>query len=389
MWIERLHAERIIALQAQRPVVLLTGIRQVGKSSLLLRLFPTTEYVTLDYTLLAEEATANPLYFLQKFAGQVIIDEIQYAPALFRSLKILVDQNRKERGKWILTGSQQFSLMDGVRESLAGRVGILNLYPCSAIELRKTKLLEENGRNLLWKGGFPEIWAENLDAALFYQDYIQTYLERDLKLVLNVTNIRDFRRLMSLLAIRAGQLLNLSSVAKDLSVSVNTVKAWVNALETSGILYLLPPYYNNLGKRLIKAPKLYFCDNGLLSSLLNIESMTSYDRSPHRGSLWENFTFTELLKAGFVPGKDLFYFRDQNGVEIDFVVEQSSGETTLLEAKETENPSAKQLNFKKVAPLFKEHVRCVVASNILQMGFAKLKEFEAFNPLRTPFVKDI
>jgi hypothetical protein len=388
MWIGRLYAEKVMALQAQRPVVLLTGIRQVGKSSLLKKLFPIAEYVTLDYTLLAEEAASNPLYFLQKFEGQVIIDEMQYAPTLFRNLKILVDQHREKKGKWILTGSQQFSLMDGVRESLAGRAGILNLYPLSAVELNEAKLLEENARDLLWKGGFPEIWAENLDAALFYQDYIQTYLERDLKLVLNVTNIRDFRRFMSLLALRAGQLLNLSSVAKDLSVTVNTVKAWVNALETSGIIYLLPPYYNNLGKRLIKAPKLYVCDNGLLSALLNIESMASYDRSLHRGALWENFTFTELLKAGFVPGKSLFYYRDQNGVEIDFVVEQSSSEITLLEAKETENPSAKQLNFKKVAPLFKEQVRCVVASNIWQAGFLKLKDFEAFNPLMTPFVKD-
>ncbi len=386
MWIDRLYAEKVMVLQAQRPVVLLTGIRQVGKSSLLKRLFPTAEYITLDYTLIAEEAESNPLHFLQKFAGQVIIDEIQYAPTLFRNLKILVDQNRKKKGKWILTGSQQFSLMDGVRESLAGRAGILNLYPLSAAELNKANLLEENGRDLLWKGGFPEIWAEKLDAVLFYQDYIQTYLERDLKLVLNVTNIRDFRRLMSLLAIRAGQLLNLSSVAKDLSVTVNTVKAWVNALETSGIVYLLPPYYNNLGKRLIKAPKLYFCDNGLLSALLNIESMDSYDRSPHRGALWENFTFTELLKAGFVTGKGLFYYRDQNGVEIDFLVEQSSSEITLLEAKETETPSTKQVNFKKVAPLFKKEVRCVVACNILQTGFLKLKDFEAFNPLKTNFV---
>lgn len=387
MWIDRLYAEKIMVLQAQRPVILLTGIRQVGKSSLLKRLFPTAEYITLDYTLIAEEAASNPLHFLQKFAGQVIIDEIQYAPTLFRNLKILVDQNREKKGKWILTGSQQFSLMDGLRESLAGRAGILNLYPLSAVELNKAKLLEENGRDLLWKGGFPEIWAENLDAVLFYQDYIQTYLERDLKLVLNVSNIRDFRRLMSLLAIRAGQLLNLSSVAKDLSVSVNTVKAWVNALETSGIVYLLPPYYNNLGKRLIKAPKLYFCDNGLLSALLSIESMASYDRSPHRGALWENFTFTELLKAGFISGKSLFYYRDQNGVEIDFVLEQSSSEITLLEAKETEIPSAKQVNFKKVAPLFNKEVRCVVACNIWQKGFLKLKDFEAFNPLKTPFVK--
>jgi len=257
MWIERDYTNKIKEAVKTRPVVLLTGVRQAGKSSLLQRLFTDAEYVTLDRILLAEEAEENPTFFLNRFKNQVIIDEIQYAPSLFRDLKIIVDKNRNIKGKWILTGSQQFILMQHVTESLAGRVRILNLGTLSARELNRTNLLK-NKRDLLWKGGFPELWAEKLDAKEFYEDYIQTYLERDLKQILNVTNLRDFRRFLSLLAIRVGQLLNYSEISKEVGVAVNTIKAWVNALDVSGLIILLPPYYNNLGKRLIKAPKLYF-----------------------------------------------------------------------------------------------------------------------------------
>ncbi len=379
MWIKRFQTEKIEQAQTQRPVILLTGIRQVGKSSLLKKLYPKTEYITLDHVNMADEAETNPSYFLRKLDGQVIIDEVQYAPSLFRYLKIEVDNNRTVKGRWILTGSQRFSLMKGVNESLAGRCAILELHSLSAAELNVAGLLKNN-RDLLWKGGFPEIWAENLDAPMFYADYIQTYLERDLREVLDVTNLRDFRRFMSLLAVHAGQLLNLSSVAKDISVSVNTIKSWVNALEVSGIIYLLPPYYTNLGKRLIKAPKLFFCDNGLLSALLHVDSEDTYNKSLYRGALWENFTFTELIKAGHSPGRNLFYYRDQNGVEIDFIIEYK-GEVLLIEAKESENPNAHKLNLSRVAPLFKETTRCFVACTMPEQGMLKIKDYFVYNPL--------
>ena len=204
----------------------------------------------------------------------------------------------------MLTGSQQFVLMQHASESLAGRIRILNLGTLSATELNSTNLLT-NKRDLLWKGGFPELWAENLDPKEFYEDYIQTYLERDLRQILNVTNLRDFRRFLSMLAIRTGQLLNYSEISKEVGVAVNTIKAWVSALETSGVIILLPPYYNNLGKRLIKAPKLYFCDNGLIASLLNITSLEALEKSIYLGNIWENFVFSEYLKAGFIAGKDI------------------------------------------------------------------------------------
>ncbi len=379
MWIERDYSDKIKAAVKTRPVVLLTGVRQAGKSSLLQRLLTEAEYVTLDRILLAEEAEENPTVFLNRFKNQVILDKIQYAPSLFRDLKIMVDENRSVKGKWILTGSQQFMLMQHVSESLTGRMRILNLGTLSARELSRTDLLK-NKKDLLWKGGFPELWAEKLDAKEFFEDYIQTYLERDLKQILNVTNLRDFRRFLSLLAIRVGQLLNYSEISKEIGVAVNTIKAWVNALEVSGLIILLPPYYNNLGKRIIKTPKLYFCDNGLVAALLNIDSLQILEKSLHLGNIWENFVLSEHLKEGFVAGKNIFYFRDVNGVEIDFVIEKK-GEVFLVEAKHSERPNPAKLNFKKIAPLFKEKVNSIVACQVEDKEGISLKDFSVYNPL--------
>jgi len=269
--------------------------------------------------------------------------------------------------------------MKQISESLAGRIKIIPLYSLSATELNRSGLLK-NRKDLLWRGGFPEIWAENLDANEFFEDYIQTYLERDLRQILRVNNLRDFRRFLALLAIRTGQLVNYSEISREVGVSVNSIKTWVNALETSGIITLLPPYYNNLGKRLIKAPKLYFCDNGLISALLKINSRKTLENSLYLGNLWENFVFTEFVKEGLIPGKNLFYFRDQNGVEIDFIIEKN-GKIILVEAKASEYPNRKKLNFNKVAPLFNKTVTSVVACGIEEDGIISLKNYSVYNPL--------
>ncbi len=379
MWIERSDTKKIINAVKTRPAILLTGVRQAGKSSLLQRLFKDVEYITLDKILLAEEASENPGKFLQRFDKQVIIDEIQYAPNLFRELKIKIDEERGLNGKWILTGSQQFPLMAGISESLAGRVRILNLHTLSASEIGQAGLLKEK-TDLLWKGGFPELWAKNLDSTDFFEDYIQTYLERDLKQILNVSNLGDFRRFLMLLATRTGQLVNYTELSKGIGVSNNTIKAWVNSLEVSGIIHLLPPYYNNLGKRLIKSSKLYFCDNGLVSALLNVNSLPAFEKSPLLGNLWENFVFTEFIKAGFIPGKNLFFYRDQNGVEVDFILEKE-GKVMVAEAKYSEQPRAEKLNFTKVAPLFQKKVNCIVACNMREKGTIHLKNYSLYNPL--------
>jgi uncharacterized protein len=379
MWIERNNYQKITTAVKTRPALLLTGVRQAGKSSLLQKLFPEADYVTLDKVLMAEEAEVNPSKFLKRFDKQVIIDEIQYAPSLFREIKIRIDEERSLNGKWILTGSQQFNLMQGITESLAGRIRILKLFPLSAIELNHGGM-ESTPKNYLWKGGFPEVWAENLDATSFFEDYIQTYLERDLKQMLNVSNLRDFRRFLTHLALRTGQLINFTEISKDTGVSGNTIKSWINLLVISGLVYLVPPFYQNLGKRLIKTPKLFFCDNGLICALLNIHSLQTLEYSPHLGSVWENFVFTELLKSGFVCGKDLFFYRDQNGVEIDFIVEKE-GQTFLIEAKYSENTKDGKLNFKKVKPLFNTEIQQLVACTVNEKNLINLKDFSVYNPL--------
>lgn len=379
MWINRNDTEKILDAVNTRPVVLLTGVRQAGKSSLLQKLFKDAEYVTLDKVLMAEEASVNPSKFLNRFKKQVIIDKIQYAPSLFRELKIRIDEERHVKGKWILTGSQQFTLMKGISESLAGRARILNLHTLSANEINQAGLLKDRN-DLLWKGGFPEIWAQNLEANEFFDDYIQTYLERDLKQILDVSNLRDFRRFLMLLSTRVGQLVNYTELSKGIGVTGNTIKAWISSLEASGLIFLLPPYYNNLGKRLIKSPKLYFCDNGLVSALLNISSLQALENSPHLGNIWENFVFTEFIKEGFSPGKNLFFFRDQNAVEIDFILEKD-GQIYLIEAKKNERPRAEKLNFSKIAPLFKTSVKSMVACNADEQGEISLKDYSLYNPL--------
>lgn len=379
MWINRNNTEKILDAVNTRPVVLLTGVRQAGKSSLLQKLFKDAEYITLDKVLMAEEASVNPSKFLNRFKKQVIIDEIQYAPSIFRELKIRIDEERHVKGKWILTGSQQFTLMKGISESLAGRARILNLHTLSANEINQAGLLKDRN-DLLWKGGFPEIWAENLEANEFFDDYIQTYLERDLKQILDVSNLRDFRRFLMLLSTRVGQLVNYTELSKGIGVTGNTIKAWISSLEASGLIFLLPPYYNNLGKRLIKSPKLYFCDNGLVSALLNISSLQALENSPHLSNIWENFVFTEFIKEGFSPGKNLFFFRDQNAVEIDFILEKD-GQIYLIEAKKNERPRAEKLNFSKIAPLFKTSVKSMVACNADEQGEISLKDYSLYNPL--------
>ena len=209
MWIHRKFENVLDEVVKKRPVVLLTGIRQTGKTSLLKRVFNNIEYVTLDRINIAREAEENPAQFLGAFSKSIIIDEIQYAPSLFREIKILVDENRDVNGKWILTGNQKFNLMKNISESLAGRASILNLETLSVMELKSAAILKD--KSPLWKGGFPELWASELDSWRFFDDYIQTFLERDLRQLINIVNLRDFQRFLTLLALRVGQIINFTN----------------------------------------------------------------------------------------------------------------------------------------------------------------------------------
>lgn len=388
MWIERKLTDKIRKVNDSRPALLVSGARQTGKSSLLQRMFTDADYITLDRVLIAESAETNPESFLRQFSSTVILDEIQYAPSLFRELKIVIDEARNQYGKWILTGSQRLTLMQNISESLAGRIGILHLYTLSAEELRNHGFSNKQIEASIWSGGYPELWANpEIDREMFYADYIQTYLERDLKALINVNDLRTFQRFITICAGRVGQILNYTGMANDLGVSAVTVKSWFNALEASGIVALLPPYYANIGKRLIKSPMLYFCDTGLLAYLLNINNRETFEECIYKGALWENFTFCELIKTcEAVPGRNLFFYRDQNGVEIDFVAEK--GNTLhLIEAKATERVNEQKLNFNKVVNLFShKKIECTLSCRAKEKNPVKLSNFTMRNPLLHPLL---
>ncbi len=384
MWIERNIRDRLLKTAGSMPAMLLTGARQTGKSSLLRREFPDAAYITFDYLRHMEAAKESPEYFLTQFKAGVILDEIQYVPEIFRELKILIDVNRKIYGKWIMTGSQQFVLMEKVSESLAGRLIVLRLETLSADELRNKNVT--GIKNYLWKGGYPEIWVnKNLSITDFFESYIRTYIERDLKQIIDVKNLADFRRFLKVSASRVGQLLNFKSLSNDVGVSDVTIRKWIHALQLGGIIYLINPYFANIGKRLTKSPKLYFADHGLLCYLLGVENTKEWMDHPNKGNLWENFVFMELVKSeNLVPGDNLFFYRDQNGVEIDFVIEKK-GELIFVEAKAGENTDIKKVNFNKVVPLFekKYKIKKILALNMNEKGLLYRKDYIGCNPLFT------
>lgn len=390
MWIDRLARKKIEKALSTRPVLLLTGARQTGKTSLLQKIAGNAVYVTLDNLLAAAAAEENPNAFLSQFEGQVILDEIQHAPSLFRTLKELVGQQRRVYGKWLLTGSQKLQLMGGVSESLAGRIRVLNLETLSAAELRDSgHFTPEQVTIFLFRGGYPELWDNPAISAFdYYEDYIQTYLERDLKDIIQVTDLRQFRRMLQFASLRTSQLMNYSEIAKETGVALNTVKKWIFALEASGIVHMLPPFHANLGKRLSKSPKFFFADHGLAGHLLGVDP-ANYDRTPHRGAIWENLVFAELIKTTpAVPGRNLFHYRDQNQVEIDFIYE--TGETRyLIEAKASEMPGGKRLNFNKVAPLFEDKpVKSVLMANIPDPKIIRMGSYDIVNPLLCNYFKN-
>lgn len=383
MWIARTLQSKIEDALKTRPVILLTGARQTGKTSLLKNTVKNSEYVTLDNLLTAAGAEENPSEFLGQFKGRVIIDEIQYASSLFREIKIFIDQDRNNYGKWFLTGSQKIQLMKGVSESLAGRLRVLSLETLSAMELRDCGYFSaEQVRQFVFRGGFPELWANmEINFSDYYEDYIQTYLERYLKEIINVSNLRQFRRMLQFCAMRVGQLMNYSEISKETGVALNTVKGWVNALEISGIIYLLPPFYANIGKRLVKSPKFFFADHGLSAYLLGVDEH-NYETSIYRGALWENMAFSEIIKTtGAIPGRNLFYYRDQNNVELDFIYETSSYRY-LIEVKSSERVDERKLNFHKVSPLLKDKAaKNILMANIQEKNIISLGACDIVNPL--------
>jgi predicted AAA+ superfamily ATPase len=308
------------------PAVVVTGPRRSGKTTLLRQLFPKAQYVLLEDPDIQGRIRSDPRTFLEELRPPVLFDEIQNAPELLSYVRTLVDAAPHKMGRWLFTGSQEAPLMQGISESMAGRAAILQLLPFSVTETPKVNMLH---------GGFPEVLARPKSRALWFASYLQTYLERDVRAITNIRDLVTFRRFLALLASRHGQILNKTDLAAPLGVSVPTISEWLHVLEITGQIIIVPPYFENLGKRLIKSPKVYWGDPGLACYLLGITSEAEVQRSPFLGQLFEGFVAGEILKsqAGRGARKELYYFRDQQGLEVDFLLPKPDAGLWLIECK--------------------------------------------------------
>lgn len=328
----RAAAPTLRRLARHYPVVALTGPRQSGKTTLARAAFPRKPYASLEDLDTREFAERDPRGFLGKFGSGAVIDEAQRAPGLFSYLQSAVDRDRR-RGRFVLTGSQQFGLFTGITQSLAGRVGLVHLLPFTLSELGQSGA-PRTPEELLWRGLYPPVIDRGVPPASWYANYVATYVERDLRQLVNVRDLGSFRRFVRMCAARTGQLLNLSSLAADCGITHNTAKAWISVLEASYIVHLLPPYHRNFGKRLVKTHKLYFVDPGLAAALVGISAAQELAIHPMRGALFETWVVAELMKNRFNRGfpSDLYFWRDSNGVEVDVVVDKA-GRLRALEIK--------------------------------------------------------
>jgi len=340
--IQRYLADRIRNLATFFPVVLLTGARQTGKTTLLRELFPDAPFHTLDLPSVANKAEHDGTAFLDALSAHptVILDEVQYAPNLFRSLKAVVDADRHRMGRFLMTGSQKFALMQNVSESLAGRCAILELDTLASTEVIDSNLTSiPTVEEMMWRGGYPELWrVKDLPARDFYASYLATYLERDVRQLVNVTNLRDFERFIRMCATYSGNLVNFQKLASDVGISGSTAKQWLSVLEASNIIHILPPYFRNHGKRLIKTPKLFFRDTGLLCFLLGLATQQQMVESIFIGAIWETYVLGQLLRAREAQASpaEVYFWRDAQGLEVDFAI-WLNGRLQFIEAKWNEN----------------------------------------------------
>jgi predicted AAA+ superfamily ATPase len=342
-WIDREISHNFFNICAQRPVLVLTGSRQVGKTTFLRKALPNAAFVSLDLPRNAEQAEDSGEEFLARLALPAIIDEVQYAPKLFRYLKHAVDGGARKDAHYFLTGSERFSMMKNVTESLAGRCSVVELQTLSHMELERWSGMQAESEQLLqwiYEGGYPDLHARALDPERFFSDLVATYIERDVKRLSNITNVREFDRFLRLMALRSGQLLSMNGVANEVGVSQATIKAWTNILVASNIVTLVEPWWSNLAKRLVKTPKLYFHDTGLACSLAGFRSARELARSPLLGALFETHVFGQILRSftnrGLAPR--IHFFRTHEGVEADFVLQRGT-EFHLMECKWSETPT--------------------------------------------------
>ena len=360
MYLSRQIQPLVSRLLKQFPAVLVTGARQVGKSTLLKHIAKDYAYLTFDDPLLLEQAKQEPRLFFLNHAGNVILDEVQYAQELFSLLKLEIDKQQKN-GMFLLSGSQAFELMQNVSETLAGRIAILKLQGLSLREIlnvefylpfipsrdylaSREKMLKspENIWQIIHKGDMPRLYQQETDWEIYYSSYVSTYIERDVRQLTNITNTTDFTRFMVALASRSGELLNYSNVAQEVGVSNETIKRWTAILQTSGIIYLLQPYSNNHLKRTIKTPKIYFLNTGLMAYLTKWLTPETISKGAKSGQFFESFVVSEIIKSVTNNGSEppLYFYRNTNQKEIDLIIEY---DRTIypIEIKTTANPNKK------------------------------------------------
>jgi len=359
--IARNHKPLVESVLAQFPALVLTGARQAGKTTLARQVWPAAGYVSLDHPAEADQARQNPDAFLERWTSPVILDEIQYAPELFRHLKLTIDRDRRP-GRYLLTGSQAFTLMAGVTESLAGRTAVLTLPTLTLDEVFPAATQEQIDR-FLWRGGFPELWDRpELSLDLWMGSYVATYLERDVRQALNVGDLRDFDRLIRAAALRTGQLLSYADLARDVGISPNTAKRWLSVLAASQQIFLLEPYHHQRSKRLIKAPKLYFNDTGLLCHLLGFQGLDALRAHGMWGAVWENFVIAEVRKQlqATVRPNAMWFWRTAQGDEVDLLIETGPEQFAAIECKTAERIGTADL--KGIGKLAEEYGRGAVTS---------------------------
>ena len=335
--IERTAKNALLRLASQFAVVGITGPRQSGKSTLAKMTFPEKRYISFDDKSIRELATSNPKDFLLAFPDGAIIDEAQKVPEIFDAVKYHVDQGSFTPGKFILTGSNQFNLKQSMTDSLAGRAAFLKLLPFSIEELRQGNLLGDNVYEAIFKGCYPPLYdsEKHFVPDDWFNSYIDTYLDLDVKSQINYSNLSVFKKFIQICATYSGQMLSMDSIARGIGVSAPTVKQWLSILESSFIIHFLEPDTQNLGKSLVKSPKLYFVDSGLLCHLLRIESVEELILHPNKGAIVETFALAELLKSRLNQGKqpNLTYYRDQKGFEVDTIADWKH--TFAIEIKST------------------------------------------------------
>lgn len=364
-------AEKVIKKQEKMfKTILVTGARQVGKTTMLKNLKSDINYITLDDMILNQLAKEDPDLFLKSHKAPIIIDEIQYAPDLLRYIKIEID-NSEKKAMFYLTGSQQFHLMKNVSESLAGRVGILNLLGLSLREIKEidfnkpfiptqeylkerekynTKISYNEIWDIIHKGTMPALYQEESDFEMFYTMYVNTYIERDVRNLTQVGDTLTFLKFMTALASRIGQLLNLNSVASEVGITIPTAQRWLSILVSSNIVYLLEPYYNNIVKRAVKTPKIYFLDTGLVSYLTRWKDKDVLESGNMAGNFFENFVIVEIIKSYYNNGElrpPLYFYRDKEKKEIDLIIEQN-GKLHPIEIKKSANPNKDMISSFKV-----------------------------------------